>query len=55
MGFESKIISSGKLKKYVIGISSEEREAKENFKKISLKYPDAFLVLIENNAIERLK
>ncbi len=55
MGFEPKIISSGKLKKYVIGISSEEREAKENFKKISLKYPDAFLVLIENNAIERLK
>lgn len=55
MGFEPKIINSGKLKKYVIGISSEEKQARENFKKIRVKYKDAFLVRIENNAVERLK
>lgn len=55
MGFEPKIISSGNLKKYVIGISSEESVARENFKKIKSKYPDSFLVRIENGAIERLK
>ncbi|MDD7456135.1 MAG: N-acetylmuramoyl-L-alanine amidase [Bacteroidales bacterium] len=50
-GYECKRFVSGKLYKYVVGISNDKDEAKKNLKEIKKYFPDCFLVQIENNSI----
>lgn len=50
-GYECKKFVSGKLYKYVVGISNDKDEAKKNLKEIKKYFPDCFLIRIENNFI----
>lgn len=50
-GYECKKFASGKLYKYVVGISKDKDEAKKNLKEIKKYFPDCFLIRIQNNSI----
>lgn len=50
-GYECRKVASGKLYKYVVGVSADKDEAKKNFKEIKKNFPDCFFVRIENNSI----
>lgn len=53
-GFDCKKYVSGRMFKYIIGISSDEAEARENFRKAKKDFKDSFFVKIEGNEILRL-
>jgi N-acetylmuramoyl-L-alanine amidase len=50
-GYECRKYVSGKLYKYVVGISTSKEEAKKNLKEIKKYFPDCFLIRIENNLV----
>ena len=54
LGYTCKKLKSGKLYKYYIGLSTDLEEAKEISRDIRTKYPDAFLVRIENDIALRV-
>ena len=47
-GYKPLVIQTGKIYKYVIGTSSSLKEVKNNYKKIQNKFPDNFIVKIED-------
>lgn len=47
-GYQAVEIISGRIYKYVIGTSHSLKEVKNNYKKIQSKYPDNFIVKIED-------
>lgn len=55
LGYEPKSVWTGKLYKYFIGCSDNETKAREMYRKIKEKYPDSFLVKVENELCTRLK
>ncbi|MCQ2141848.1 MAG: N-acetylmuramoyl-L-alanine amidase [Bacteroidales bacterium] len=55
LGYEPKSIWTGKLFKYFIGCSEDEAKAREMYKKIKVKYPESFLVKVENELCTRVK
>ena len=55
LGYECRYIKSGNLYKYFIGVSRDFETARETNKKIKEKYPDSFLVKVENNACTRVR
>lgn len=55
MGYKPRIIKSGKLYKYVIGVESSLKETKSHLVEIRKKYPDSFLVKIEGEQLSIVK
>ena len=55
LGYEPKCVSTPTLNKYIIGVSEDLGEAREASKKIKAKYPDAFLVKVDDNGCTRVK
>ncbi len=53
MGYEPKEIYDGKLYKYYISVSSDASVPRMNLKKIRTKYPDAFVVKIEDGKVTK--
>lgn len=50
LGYEVRHVKSGSLYKYIIGISEDVEKARETAAEIRKKYPDSFLVKVDNNA-----
>ena len=46
-GYKPVVVQSGKIYKYVVGVSSSLKEVKKNYQSIQKKFPDNFIVLIE--------
>ena len=55
LGFEPRVIKSGKLYKYFIAVSEDPETTKSNLTKIRKDYPDAFVVQIEGDNVTRIK
>ena len=55
LGYEPLVITSGKLKKYVIGVSDSEEKARAEYKKIKARYPDSFMVKISGETLARIR
>ena len=55
LGYEPLVVTSGKLKKYVIGVSDSEEKARAEYKKIKAKYPDSFMVKISGETLVRIR
>jgi len=55
MGYTPKILHSGKLYKYFIGVSDSAAGARKHLPAIRKKYPDAFLVRIEGDSVSSVK
>ena len=55
LGYEPRCVSTPTLNKYIIGVSEDLAEAREASKKIKAKYPDAFLVKVDDNGCTRVK
>ncbi len=55
LGYEPFVVNSGKLKKYVIGVSDSEEKARAEYKKIKAKYPDSFMVKISGETLTRIR
>lgn len=53
LGYTPRIIQSGELYKYYIGVSDTKAAAKKELTSIRKKYPDAFLVKIDGNKVTR--
>ena len=53
MGYTPRVIQSGTLYKYFIGVSDTKADAKKNLTAIRKKYPDAFLVRIDGEKVMR--
>ena len=49
-GYKPELIKSGKLNKYIIAVSSSLREVKNKYPAIQEKFPDSYLVKIEDGA-----
>ena len=48
-------VSSGKLFKYVIGVSSDIEEARKEYRRLRSAFPESFFVRIEEGKTERVK
>ena len=46
-GYKPVVVKSGKIYKYVVGVSSSLKEVKKNYQNIQTKFPDNFIVRIE--------
>ena len=55
MGYTPRIIQSGSLYKYYIGVSDSEARTRKHLAAVRKKYPDAFVVKISGNQVTRLK
>lgn len=55
MGFEPLVVNAGKIYKYVIGVEDSVAKTREHLPKVRKKYPDAFLVKIENGTVSLYK
>ncbi len=55
LGYDPLVIEKGKLKKYVVGVSSSIEKTQAEYKKIKAKYPDSFIVKIEGETLTRYK
>ena len=53
-GYDAEVYPAGRMYKYIIGISSTEAEARKTLASIRKKFPDAFVVRIEDGAVTRL-
>ena len=47
-GYKPLVVKSGKIYKYVVGVSSSLKEVKKNYQTIQNKFPDNFIVRIED-------
>ena len=55
LGYEPRCVSTPTLNKYIIGVSDDLEKARETWRKIKAKYPDAFLVKVDDNGCTRVK
>ena len=55
LGYEPECISTPTLNKYVIGVSEDLQTARKEHARIKAKYPDAFLVKVDDNGCTRVK
>ncbi len=55
LGYEPRCVSTPTLNKYIIGVSEDLGTARETWRKIKAKYPDAFLVKVDDNGCTRVK
>ena len=55
LGYEPRCVSTPTLNKYIIGVSDDLEKARENWRSIKAKYPDAFLVKVDDNGCTRVK
>lgn len=55
LGYEYEYVRTGKLYKYIIGVSEDVDKAREMSKEITRKYPDAFLVKVADGACTRVR
>ena len=55
MGYTPRVIRTGTLNKYCIGVSDSAAGARKHLSAIRKKYPDAFLVRIEGDTITQIK
>ena len=55
LGYEPKCVSTPTLNKYIIGVSDDLEKARETWRTIRAKYPDAFLVKVDDNGCTRVK
>ena len=55
LGYEPECVSTPTLNKYVIGVSDDLQKARQEYSKIKAKYPDAFLVKVDDNGCTRVK
>ena len=55
LGYEPRCVSTPTLNKYIIGVSEDIAEAREALKIIKAKYPDAFLVKVDDSGCTRVK
>ena len=55
LGYEPRCVSTPTLNKYIIGVSDELDKARKDYDKIKAKYPDAFLVKVDDNGCTRVK
>ena len=55
LGYEPRCITSGALNKYIIGVSDSLEEARASWGKIKAKYPDSFLVKVDDNGSTRVR
>ena len=53
-GYEAEVFQSGKIYKYIIGTSSTEDGARKFMSSVRKKFPDSFIVKIENGEVTRL-
>ena len=54
-GYTPLVVKSGNLYKYIIGTSSSARKVKEDFAKIQVKFPDSYVVKVEDGNVSPLK
>ena len=54
-GYKPVRISVGNLTKYVIGVSEKIQEVKKNYPAIQKKFPDSYIVKVENGATSPVK
>ena len=55
LGYEPRCFATPTLNKYIIGVSDDLESARESWRKIKAKYPDAFLVKVADNECTRVK
>jgi len=55
LGYEPECVSTPTLNKYVVGLSDDLQEARKKYAEIKAKFPDSFLVKIDNNGCTRVK
>lgn len=55
LGYEPMVFQSGRIKKYVVGISDSREKTLKEYKKVKAKYPDCFMVEIKGETISRCK
>ncbi|MBP5172119.1 MAG: N-acetylmuramoyl-L-alanine amidase, partial [Bacteroidales bacterium] len=55
LGYEPRCVSTPTLNKYIIGVSEDLGTARETWRKIKEKYPDAFLVKVDDSGCTRVK
>ena len=53
-GNQAVSVESGRLIKYIVGTSGELEKARDNFRVLRKKYPDSFLVRVQDGRIERI-
>lgn len=54
-GYKPMRLSVGKLTKYVVGVSAKLSEVKKNYSTIQKKFPDSFIVKVENGSTSPVK
>ena len=54
-GYKPMRLSVGKLTKYVVGVSAKLSEVKKNYSAIQKKFPDSFIVKVENGSTSPVK
>ena len=55
LGYEPRCVKSGSLNKYIIGVSESLGEARSAWQRIKAKYPDSFLVKVDESGCTRVK
>ncbi len=55
LGYEPMVFQSGKIKKYVVGVSDSREKTMKEYKKIKTKYPDCFMVEIKGKTVSRCR
>ena len=55
LGYEPRCVSTPTLNKYIIGVSEDIEKARKTWDEIRKKYPDAFLVKVDDNGCTRVK
>ena len=53
-GYSAEIYPAGKMYKYIIGVSGDESKARSTLASVRKKFPDAFVVRIEDGVVTRL-
>ena len=54
-GYKPLVVKSGKLYKYIIGTSSSAKTVKKDFAKIQKKFPDSYVVKVQDGTVSPLK
>ncbi len=54
-GYKPMILPAGKLFKYVVGVSAKLQDVKKNYPAIQKKFPDSFIVKVENGSTSPVK
>ena len=54
-GYKPLVVQSGKLYKYIIGTSDSAKKVKADYAKIQQKFPDSYVVKVEDGTVSPLK